>query len=144
MRTLHLLPLILPALLALAACKGGEGDSSSSTGDDAHCSEGWGDGPGVDPNFPPCGCDPTQCDNGGICRVSGFSPAWTSSLCAPTCTLGPTCTDPNAACDDNDCPMLGDIKPRCLESRCIVLCDEYPCPNGYTCGEDGTCQVKLE
>lgn len=138
------LALALPALLLALSCKGDDGESSSSSGGEAHCSAGWGDGPEVDPDYPACGCDIQVCENGGLCRVSGFSPEWTSSLCAPACTHGPSCMDPNAACADNDCPMLGDIKPRCLESRCIALCEETPCPNGYVCGDDGTCQVQLE
>lgn len=144
MRTLHLLPLVLPALLALAACKGSEGDGSSSTGEEPHCLAGWGDGPEVDPDYPPCECDVTQCDNGGVCRFTGANdPAtWTSSLCYPACT----CANPGEDdCAQNDCPALGDVQPICSSGRCKIGCDnDSPCPSGYTCSGDNTCQVKLE
>jgi hypothetical protein len=143
MRTLHLLPLVLPALLALAACKGGEGDGSSSTGEEPHCSAGWGDGPEVDPDHPPCGCDLT-CDNGGMCRFTGdLDPAsWKSSICHPACTC-PTPGDNE--CAQNDCPMLGSIQPVCLDGRCVITCDNSdPCPSGYVCSGNNTCEVKLE
>lgn len=143
MRTLHLLSLVLPALLALAACKGGEGDGSSSTGEEPHCSAGWGDGPEVDPDYPPCGCDVTQCDNGGTCRFTGLEPAtWTASLCYPACA----CTNPGEDdCSQNNCPTLGNIQPLCSAGRCEVRCDNAnPCPSGYVCSGDNTCQVQLE
>lgn len=38
------LALALPALLLALSCKGDDGESSSSGGE-AHCSAGWGDGP---------------------------------------------------------------------------------------------------
>lgn len=135
----------LAAALALAACRGGDGDaSSSSTGDEPHCSEGWGDGPEVDPNYPPCGCDASQCDNGGQCRYSGTNPHWSSSLCHPPCSNGPACPDPNGACMDNDCPMLGDRKPFCIQEICILSCLSDPCPAGYVCGDGDACEVQLE
>lgn len=128
--------------LGLVACKGDDADTTT-TGPDAHCSAGYGDGPEIDPDYPPCGCDAGACDNGGACRFSGFTPAWTSSLCHPTCT----CTDPNdkdGLCGDNSCPMLGDIAPTCADGLCVVFCNEHPCPNGYTCGGNNTCEVQLE
>jgi len=138
--------LALSALFFLFGCKNPGGDdstSSSSTGDEPHCSEGYGDGPDVDPDYPPCGCDPETCENGGTCRVSGFSPAWTSSVCQPPCT----CTDPgdvDGECADNDCPTMGDAPATCFDGVCVVFCDNQGCPPGYVCGDNSTCQVKLE
>lgn len=144
MRARFTTPLIL-ATLAVAACKGGDGDSSSSsTGAEAHCSEGWGDGPEVDPDYPPCGCDASMCDNGGSCRYSGDPVERTSSLCHPPCTNGPTCPNPNTACMDNDCPLLGDRKPFCILQVCMLSCLSEPCPAGYVCGDGDACQVQLE
>lgn len=139
--------LVTPLLLAtlVLACRNGDGDSSSSsTGPEPHCSEGWGDGPEVDPDYPPCGCDASMCDNGGKCRYSGDPIERTSSLCHPPCSNGPTCPDPNEACMDNNCPLLGDVKPACIQEICMLYCDPDPCPAGYVCGDGGACQVKLE
>lgn len=144
MRAYSVTPLIL-ATLTLAALAGGEGDSSSSsTGDEPHCSEGWGDGPEVDPDYPPCGCDVSKCEYGGVCRFSGdVSPStWTASLCHPKCE----CVDPGQLdCAENNCPMLGGVKPLCSDGLCTLRCDDSdPCPSGYACSGNNTCQVKLE
>lgn len=133
---------VLSAILLLAACKGDDAETTT-TGPDAHCSDGYGDGPEVDPDYPSCGCDPGTCSNGGLCRVSGPSPAWTSSLCHPTCNNGPTCTDPDYPCDDNDCPLLGQLQPSCFEGVCVLYCNPG-CPAGYVCADNGQCQVSLE
>ena len=80
------LALALPALLLALSCKGDDGESSSSSGGEAHCSAGWGDGPEVDPDYPACGCLPERCAGGAACGVDGLGETnWISSVCSPAC-----------------------------------------------------------
>lgn len=130
--------LALSALFLLLGCKNPGGDdstSSSSTGDEPHCSEGYGDGPDVDPDFPACGCAPERCADGGGCRFTGLGDdSWTSSVCLPTCK------------DDSECPTLSGKPTKCTSGEyCRLSCEpgDGVCPVGYVCGESGECQVDL-
>ena len=127
----------LTALCFLVGCKnpGGDDSTSSSTGEEPHCSEGYGDGPEVYPNFPACGCAPTRCAKDGACRFTGLGDTeWTSSVCLPACT------------SDADCPTLSGKPTTCSDvGNCRLSCSGNPgiCPPGYVCGESTECQVEL-
>lgn len=126
------------ALLFLSGCKdpGGGDTSSTSSGDEPHCSAGYGDGPDVDPDFPACGCAPTRCAGDAVCRFTGLGDEnWTSSVCLPSCKV------------DADCPTLSGKPTTCSEvGTCRLSCSGNPgiCPPGYVCGESTECQVKLD
>lgn len=124
--------IMLSLLLTIPACgDSSEGSSSSSsTGAEAHCSAGWGDGPEVVPDYPACGCAPDRCGEGSACRADGPTPSFTSSICTPACdSLG-------------QCKPLKDFQPECEDGFCVLRCGE--CPEGYVCASDQTCQVALE
>lgn len=127
------LALALPALLLALSCKGDDGESSSSSGGEAHCSAGWGDGPEVDPDYPACGCLPERCVGGAACAVDGGlgEANWTSSVCFPPCKT------------DSECPPLGDATTKCVGDYCRLECVST-CPSGYVCSANGECQVQLE
>jgi hypothetical protein len=130
--------LALSALFLLLGCKNPGGDdstSSSSTGDEPHCSEGYGDGPDVDPNYPACGCGENRCEGESACVISGpaSESLWTASVCLPPCS------------DDTVCPTLSGKTTKCSPTGfCRLECGEdSTCPAGYVCGDGGECQVDL-
>lgn len=124
---------LLLVLLVLGAC-GGESMSTTSTStSDGNCSEGWGDSPDVVPEYPACGCPPDRCGEAAACRPEGPTPFYTSSVCLPRCT------------ELTDCPKLGTLQPVCEYGFCTPWCGaKEPCPEGYVCGSDNVCKVKLE
>lgn len=124
---------LLLVLLVLGAC-GGESMSTTSTStSDGNCSEWWGDGPDIVPEYPACGCNPDRCGEGAACRAEGPTPYFTASACLPACT------------DLLTCPMLGNIKPECANGWCVPRClTGVECPAGYVCSEAQVCLVKLE
>lgn len=129
------LALALPALLLALSCKGDDGESSSSSSGEAHCSAGWGDGPEVDPDYPACGCLPERCAGGAACAVDwpNDEAGWISSVCLPPCEA------------DSECPKLGDATPKCIRDYCRLECvSDGSCPAGYVCSEGGECQVQLK
>ena len=125
--------LTLALTLFLSGCPGSGDDSSSGSSTSVeHCSAGYGDDPGVDPNFPACGCGDVRCEAGSACRADGPTPAFTSSVCVAGCT------------QDDDCPSLAQQKTTCDAGWCVLPCGaSAPCPTEYTCSEAGICQVAL-
>ena len=135
---MRLQALVLPALLLALACKSDPGDETggSSTGAAACTVDAVvGD---LDPNYPPCDCDYKCEDDGALCRFTAMS-----SICEPQCTNGPSCTNAVDPCIDSDCPSLAGLTATCDRGRCVVYCDDKrPCPSGYVCLENITCQVE--
>ncbi len=132
------LALLMPALLLALACKSDPGDEAGESGVSSTGDCGPADAAAVDPDYPACDCD-YKCAEGSVCR---FSPA--SSVCLPSCTLGPTCANPDDPCLDSDCPTLAGITPTCYGGICIVGCGAGgTCPDGYVCGGNNTCEVEL-
>lgn len=126
--------LLLPALFLLLACKQDAGDTGGSSGSTGCSDDNIGD---ADPNYPPCSCD-LKCEDGAECRFSAMS-----SICQPECTNGPTCKDAVDPCKDSDCPTLAGITATCGAGHCMFYCnDKTPCPSGYVCGDNLTCQAE--
>ena len=126
----------MPALVFfLAVCGDNEGSSSTSstTSDLGHCSAGWEGGPGVDPDYPACGCAPDRCGEAAACGYEGPLPDFTASVCLPRCTAL------------LKCPPLGTLQPSCEDGFCQPWCGvDMMCPDGYVCGADKKCKVQLE
>lgn len=123
------------ALLVPLACGDTSDDtsSSSSTGN-ASCTAGVGDGPDVDPAFPPCECSPNYCTEGSACRFTGVGQEnWTSSICLPPCK------------EDADCPTLSGVPTSCDGEYCSLYCNpekDRNCPFGYVCSPGLYCEAK--
>ena len=120
---MRLQALVLPALLLALACKSDPGDESAeSTG--ANCTvAAVGD---LDPNYPPCDCDYKCEDTGAECRFTAIS-----SICKAECV------------DDSDCPPLAGLAATCNGGHCTIYCgDAMPCPTGYVCIENISCQAE--
>lgn len=127
---------LLPALLLALACKSDPGDDASESGGSSTGDCGPADAAAVDPDYPACDCD-YACAEGSMCRFTAMS-----SICEPQCTNGPSCKNAVDPCTDSDCPSLAGSAAICDRGRCLVYCDDkMPCPSGYVCIENISCQV---
>ena len=125
--------LLLPLLVALLACKSDTGEDTGESSSGELCEL-----PEADASYPPCDCD-HHCEGDSLCRFSQLS-----SVCLPSCTLGPSCKNPDDPCNDSDCPPLAGITATCYGGVCTIGCGPgKPCPTGYVCADAGHCQVEL-
>lgn len=123
------------ALLVLSALAASACGNEESYPVLEQCSEGWGDGPDVLPEFPSCDCVHPYCSDGGSCYFVGDFDDLTSSVCLPPCA------------ETAECPMLGELKTTCCGGLCQPFCEQSSdCPQGYTCAIAGSyriCEVVL-